>query len=129
VGFVLHKVELEQVLSEYFGFPCQFSFQRLLRTSSSTSGAGTIGRVVADVPSGLSLTLSQETKKRKLLYMSTPNNMKNGNPEGHGYTKRQHCIILWIICNREIYEVKFKKTAYKADECHFVAFITTELQN
>jgi hypothetical protein len=26
VGFVVDKVALEQVFSEHFGFPCQFSF-------------------------------------------------------------------------------------------------------
>jgi hypothetical protein len=31
VGFVGDKVALEQVFSEYFGFPCKFSF-----TNSST---------------------------------------------------------------------------------------------
>jgi hypothetical protein len=34
--------------------------------SSSSSGAGTRGQLVADVPSGLSLTPKQETKKKKL---------------------------------------------------------------
>jgi hypothetical protein len=29
VGFVVNKVVLAQVFSEYFGFPCQFSFHRL----------------------------------------------------------------------------------------------------
>jgi hypothetical protein len=28
VGFVVDKVALGQVSSEYFGFPCQFSFHR-----------------------------------------------------------------------------------------------------
>jgi hypothetical protein len=28
VGFLVDKVALGQVFSEYFGFPCQFSFQR-----------------------------------------------------------------------------------------------------
>jgi hypothetical protein len=32
VGFVVDKVELGQVSSEHFGFPCQFSFHRLLHT-------------------------------------------------------------------------------------------------
>jgi hypothetical protein len=52
-------------LSEYFGFPCQFSFQTLLHTHHLlvSSGAGIIGQLVADVPSGLSLTPPQETKK------------------------------------------------------------------
>jgi hypothetical protein len=40
---------------EYFGFPCQFSFHQILHTYQS-SGAGTIGQLVVDVPSWLSLT-------------------------------------------------------------------------
>jgi hypothetical protein len=40
-GFVVDKVELGQVLSEYFSFPCQFSFHRLLHTHHILSGAGT----------------------------------------------------------------------------------------
>jgi hypothetical protein len=62
VGFVMDKVALRQVFSEYFGFPCQFSFHRLLHIHHLSSGAGTIGQLVADVPSGLSLTPHQETK-------------------------------------------------------------------
>jgi hypothetical protein len=46
-------------------FPCQFSFHRLLHTHHLSSRAGTIGQLVTDVPSGLSLTPSQETKKKK----------------------------------------------------------------
>jgi hypothetical protein len=30
VGFVVDKMSLGQVFSEYFGFPCQFSFHQLL---------------------------------------------------------------------------------------------------
>jgi hypothetical protein len=30
VGFVVDKVALGQIFSEYFGFSCQFSFHRLL---------------------------------------------------------------------------------------------------
>jgi hypothetical protein len=63
VGFVVDKVVLGQVFSKYFGFPCQFSFHSL--TPHSSSGACTIGQLVADIPSGLSLTLPQETKKPK----------------------------------------------------------------
>jgi hypothetical protein len=54
LGFVVNKVALGQVFSEYFGFPCQISFHRLLHTHHLSSGAGTIGQTVADVPSGLS---------------------------------------------------------------------------
>jgi hypothetical protein len=67
VGFVVDKVALGQVLSEYFSFSCQFSFHQLIRTHQLSSGAGTIGQILADVPSGLNLTPPQETKKKKLL--------------------------------------------------------------
>jgi hypothetical protein len=44
VGFVVDKVELRQVFSKYFGFPCQFSFHLLLYTHHHlSSGAGKIG--------------------------------------------------------------------------------------
>jgi hypothetical protein len=62
VGFVVDEVALGQVFSEYFGFPCQFSFHRMLHTHLSP-GAGTIGQIAADVPSWLSLTPLQEIKK------------------------------------------------------------------
>jgi hypothetical protein len=66
VGFVVDKVTLGQVFSEYFGFPCQFSFHLVLHIHHHlSSGAGTIGQLVADVASGLSLTPPQETKKKK----------------------------------------------------------------
>jgi hypothetical protein len=44
-------VALGQVFSEYFGFPCQFSFHRLLHIHDLSSGAGTVGQLAADVPS------------------------------------------------------------------------------
>jgi hypothetical protein len=39
--------------SEYFGFPCQLLLHRLLHAHHISSGAGAIGQLVADVPSGL----------------------------------------------------------------------------
>jgi hypothetical protein len=42
------SVAMGQVFSEYFGFPCQFSFHTHHHLSF---GAGTIGLTVADVPS------------------------------------------------------------------------------
>jgi hypothetical protein len=57
VGFVVDKVALRQIFSEYFGFPCQFSVHRLLHTHHHlSSGAVKTGQIVADVPNGLSLT-------------------------------------------------------------------------
>jgi hypothetical protein len=45
VGFVVDKVALGQVFSEYFGFPCQSSFHQFLHNHHNlTSGAGTIGQ-------------------------------------------------------------------------------------
>jgi hypothetical protein len=50
VGFVVDKAELGQLFTEYFGFSYQ-SFHRLLHTHHHPSSrAGTIGRIVADVP-------------------------------------------------------------------------------
>jgi hypothetical protein len=57
-------VALEQVFPDYFGFSCQFSFHRLLHIHHYlSSGAGTIGQLVADVPSAVS-SHSQENKKK-----------------------------------------------------------------
>jgi hypothetical protein len=53
VGFMVDKVALWQVVSEYFGFHRQFSLHRLLHTHPSV-GAGTIGSVVIGVSSELS---------------------------------------------------------------------------
>jgi hypothetical protein len=69
VGFVLDRAALRQISSEYFGFPCQFSFQRLLHIHELSSGAGTIGQLVADVPSGLSLTPLKEIKKKFIILL------------------------------------------------------------
>jgi hypothetical protein len=44
VGFVVDKVALRQVFSEYFGFPCQSSFHLLLHNHHPSSGAGKIGQ-------------------------------------------------------------------------------------
>jgi hypothetical protein len=61
---VVGKVALGQVFSEYFGFSCQFSIHQMLHTHPS-SGAGTISQLVADVPSGLSLTPPNPTKHKE----------------------------------------------------------------
>jgi hypothetical protein len=48
MGFVVDKMALGQVLSGYFGFPCQ-SFHRLLHIHHPSSGAGTVGETVDSV--------------------------------------------------------------------------------
>jgi hypothetical protein len=55
VGFVENEVPLEQGFPHYFGFPYQLSFRKLLHTHLSV-WPGTTGQIVADVPSGLSIT-------------------------------------------------------------------------
>jgi hypothetical protein len=64
MGFVVDKVALGQVFSKYLGLPRQFSFPQVLYNHLS-SGAGTIGQLVVDLPSGISLNPPQETKKIK----------------------------------------------------------------
>jgi hypothetical protein len=45
VGFVVDKVALGQVFSEYFGFPCKIFIPSISPQSSSlSSGAGKIGQ-------------------------------------------------------------------------------------
>jgi hypothetical protein len=44
MGFVVDKVALGKVFSEYFGFSCQSSFHQLLHNHHLPSGAGTIGQ-------------------------------------------------------------------------------------
>jgi hypothetical protein len=66
VGFVADKVALGQIFSEYFGFPCQFSFHLLLHIHHHlSSGAGTIGQLVADIPSGLKSHLTNKERKKE----------------------------------------------------------------
>jgi hypothetical protein len=61
---VVDKVALGQRFSEYFGFPCQFSFHRPLHNHHLSSGAGTISQIISDVPNGLSLISTPETEKK-----------------------------------------------------------------
>jgi hypothetical protein len=64
-------------LSEQYGLPCQFSFHRLLHNHHHLlSGSGTMGQIVPDVPSGLSLTPPQEIKK--ILFYVSPFRSNSG---------------------------------------------------
>jgi hypothetical protein len=67
----MDEVSLRHILSKYFGFPCQ-SLSRLLHAHYLSSGAGTTCQIVVDVPSGLSLTPPQETKRSFPLCMRNP---------------------------------------------------------
>jgi hypothetical protein len=52
----------------YFSFPCQFSSHQLFHTRLP-SRAGTVDKLVADVPSGLSLNPPHEIKKKYIYKM------------------------------------------------------------
>jgi hypothetical protein len=80
VRFVVDNVALGQVFSEYFGFPCPFSFHRLLHTHHLSSVAGTIGQLVADVPSGLSLTPPQGTTNYKTSHVEASRGDESSTP-------------------------------------------------
>jgi hypothetical protein len=66
VGFVVDKVALGHVFSEYLGFPCQFSFHRLPHTHHHLpSRTGTIGQIVANVVDSVSHQTKKLKKKKK----------------------------------------------------------------
>jgi hypothetical protein len=92
MGFVVDKVTLGQVFSEYLGFPCQLSCHRMLYIHHLPSGAGTIDQLVAGVPSGLSLTPPQETKKVYIGVPSSDFERHNGYPD-----LRTLVGILWFL--------------------------------
>jgi hypothetical protein len=60
---------LRKIFSEFFGFPCQSSFHQTLYTHHLSSGAGTIGQLVTDVPSRLSLIPTQEGSKQSRCFV------------------------------------------------------------
>jgi hypothetical protein len=50
--FVVNKMALRQVISEYFSFLCQFSLHLLLHTHNHlSSAAGIIGQIMSGIPS------------------------------------------------------------------------------
>jgi hypothetical protein len=73
VRFVVKKVELRQVSSDDLGF-LRHRFHRLLHAYNLSYGAGTIGQIVIDIPSLLSLTASEEKEYRPFYkYIQTNN--------------------------------------------------------
>jgi hypothetical protein len=54
---MVDKMALGQVSSEYFGFPSLFSFHQMPHTPLS-SGDGTVGQLVTDIPSANPLARS-----------------------------------------------------------------------
>jgi hypothetical protein len=64
--FVVDKVALGQVFSEYFGFPCQSSFHQLLQKSSSPIIWGLYNRSKRPQYQGLSPTPPIIIKNSKL---------------------------------------------------------------
>jgi hypothetical protein len=69
VRFVLDKVALGQVLSEYFGFPCQYSFHHFLHNHHHlSSGAGTIGQQWLQYQEAQSHPTKNKKREREEVY-------------------------------------------------------------
>jgi hypothetical protein len=61
-----YREAMGHFFSEHFGFPCQFSFYKLLHAHLS-SGAGKIDQLATDVTGGLSFIPPRPTKKKTYL--------------------------------------------------------------
>jgi hypothetical protein len=131
VGFVVDKVALGQVFSEYFGFLCQSSFHRLLHTHHLSPGAGTIGKILADITSGLSFTPPQESKKnymgvklglllwRIIRIRGFPEESNNQNicryKKAEGEWRQSYRIMSVAICN--IHLIWSEESSMVLEEC------------
>jgi hypothetical protein len=65
---MLDKVALGQVFFQYFGFHCQLSHYLLHTLRHPSSGTGTFGQRVADVPSELNLIPPKQTWKKQSVF-------------------------------------------------------------
>jgi hypothetical protein len=74
VGFVLDKMALGQVFSEYFGFPCQPHFIPPTSPSSQSPRTGTRGQYMAAVPRGPSMDSTSHNSNKKII--SSPSTVK-----------------------------------------------------
>jgi hypothetical protein len=106
MGFVVDKVALGQVVSEYFGFPFQFSFHQLLHTHLS-SGAGSIRQLVADVPSGLSLNPHPSKLKKESLYSL---GRRMCGPLDHAYPNWNSCSLQPVA--KSLYSHSLRRPAF-----------------
>jgi hypothetical protein len=80
VGFVVDKVALGKVFSEYFGFPCQSSFHQFLHNHHHLSVAGTIGRSTQNP--------TAQIKKKNLFVNSFPSNGYTGRAIAQAVSRR-----------------------------------------
>jgi hypothetical protein len=107
VGFVVDKVALGQVFSEYFGFVCQFSFRQMLHTHLSFV-FGTLGRTLADVTRALSHTAPQKKieklntlcKRDFAARMSIVHNLREtSDPNRNQAFVNQHIANMFTYCS------------------------------
>jgi hypothetical protein len=75
VGFVVDKDGIGTDFLRVLRFSCQFSFHRLLYDHHLSSGAATVGKTVANVPSGLSLTSEAVGKHHAAAPQKTNSNL------------------------------------------------------
>jgi hypothetical protein len=111
VGFVVNKVALEQVFSEYFGFPCQSSFHQLLHNHPQlSSGAGTIGQKWPQYkglsPTPLAIKKIRFVERSLLMQLLWPGKAALRSPVQVQVTYfRSHCIILTCLKQIDINEI------------------------
>jgi hypothetical protein len=104
VGFVVDRVALGQVSSEYFRFPCQSPFYQLLHNHHHlSSGAGTIGKQwpMYQVDSRQSHPTHRNLKKKPLCNkavwrVKTTQNSTEGRagPTGNGRVLKMYMILV-----------------------------------
>jgi hypothetical protein len=118
VGFVVDKVLLGQVFSKYFGFLYKFSFHQMLHTHLS-SGPGTVGQLVANIPSGHSLTLPHP-KKLKNISSSYSSALKM---EGAGFSETLVMIYQTTLCYMPEGSVGIVRLRTKTTEFSFFSLV------
>jgi hypothetical protein len=110
VGFVVKKMVLGQVFSEYFGFPCQPSVHQLLHNYHHvSSGADTIGQVLQQYQMGsVSPTNNNNNNNNNVFWMGVSCNCKelklllplrHRSPRQiqHKMWKRRKPVVTWLI--------------------------------
>jgi hypothetical protein len=93
-AFAVDKLALSQGFSEYFLFPLPIIPPT---APHSLFGAGTVGLIVGDVPSGLSLTLLY--KLRKLACICT---IGSGHIAGQGFSKAEDVLSSILLLSRRV---------------------------
>jgi hypothetical protein len=99
VVFVVDKVALGQVFSEYFGFSCQSSFHQILRHHNHP-GQATVCQSLAAVPSGPSWTPPPTMKTKRIRYL-TECSHRNGRDTTISLLTKESKQLIMFGCARK----------------------------